>query len=180
MAVTVKLGPLLKLSNSVKAQIASAGASGAFRNVAKQMAMLYRSFIQERFDRYSKGGGDWKRLSPATIAGRRKGKGGGTPSILRDTGTLFHALDPVFAGQPGALEEMIPGGIRVGFGGNKRYADGGAATVADIATFHDQGGKGNRPPQRRILVDPSEALTKRMASLVEAAMVSEIKSSGEA
>lgn len=47
-------------------------ANGPIRKALKQWAVRYRSFAQERFDAYSKGGGDWAPLSPATIARRRK------------------------------------------------------------------------------------------------------------
>lgn len=36
----------------------------------------------------------WKELSPLTIMLRRKGKGSGTPKILRDTGRLFTSISP--------------------------------------------------------------------------------------
>lgn len=49
--------------------------TGPITKAFKQWGARYRSFIQERYDKYSKGGGDWPRLSWRTLVARRKGKG---------------------------------------------------------------------------------------------------------
>ena len=89
----------------------------------------------------------------------------GVPGILRDTGTLFGALD---VGGRGTLFKDLPNGIRVGFSGTTRHPKG-KATLADIAGFHDQGGKGGRPPQRQILVAPDQATVRGMLADAERA-----------
>lgn len=128
-------------------------------NAFKQWAVRYRSFLQERFAMYSRGGGNWPPLKPSTVR-RRKKK---STTILRDTGTLFNALTPEFTGKPGALEERIPYGIRVGYGGPGRYTKkyGGTATIADIASFHQVGA--GYLPKREIIVPPSDHVLGLMA-----------------
>lgn len=132
------------------------GAAGPINDMLKQWAARYKSFVQLRFDKHSKGGGDWPTLSPFTIAQRRQG----SSTILRDTNTMFAVLNPTFTNQPGATEERIPGGIRIGFGGTSRYPSGGAATIADIASFHHFG-RGVLP-ERKILVPAPSAVINQM------------------
>lgn len=159
--VRVNLKPLERFADAVHRGLAST--TGPILKALKQWAARYRGFSRERFDRFSKGGGTWPPLKPSTKRGRRKGKrgtGGRTFSILRDTGTLFGALDVVFTHQPGALEETIPFGIRAGFGGPARHPKG-KATIADIAEFHQEG-KGV-VPEREIIVDPNQRTIDAMA-----------------
>lgn len=126
----------------------------------KQWGVRYRSFIQQRFDLFSKGGGNWPPLKPATIARRRKGPGTGNIAILRDTGTLFRALNPVL-GSPGSFEQITaPWTIVLGFGGEAIHPSG-RATIADIASFHNSGA--GYLPKRQIIVNPPEELLKEMA-----------------
>ena len=55
-----------------------------FNDTFTQMGAIYSAFVRRRYDRYSKGGGDWAPLAESTIRGRRKaargrgGKGGGS------------------------------------------------------------------------------------------------------
>jgi hypothetical protein len=84
---------------------------------------------------------------------------------LRDTGLLFAALSPIFAGAPGALQEFIKFGIRVGYGGPQKHSLGqttSMATIADIASFH-QNGFGTKLPQREIIVNPPPDVIQDMA-----------------
>lgn len=128
-------------------------------NAFKQWGVRVRSFLQERFAVYSRGGGNWAPLKPSTIKRRRKG----SRAILRDTGTLYNALSPVFTGKPGAIEERIPYGIKVGYGGPAHYTNkyGGVATIADIASFHQTGS--GYLPKREIIVKPDEHTLDLMA-----------------
>ena len=88
-------------------------------------------------------------------------------AILRDTGTLFAALSPTFTGKPGALEEGIPFGIRVGYGGPSRHPDG-KATIADIASFHQTGN--GKLPVREIIVAPLPNVIEGMARDMQRAL----------
>lgn len=98
---------------------------------------------------------------------KRKSRAGGPPgvfSILRDTGTLFNALAPVFSRKPGALEQSIPFGIRVGYGGPSRHPKG-KASIADIAHFHNVGA--GHLPRRQIIVPPDQRTIDDMVSDME-------------
>lgn len=176
--VSVNLKGLEKFQSEIDQQLA--GKDGPIRKAFKLWGVRYRSYIQLRFDSYSKGGGDWRALSLATIKARRKGSNknksrsslarnkakpvnaGGSFTILRDKGLLFAAVNPVFNGAPGAIEEQIPFGIKAGFGGPQKHDSGGTATIADIANFHQKGAE-PRMPQRKIIVEPDAKLLGQMA-----------------
>lgn len=228
-SVQVDLGRLKRLAAVVEGDLANSS-DGPVRKAMRQWAARYRAFLQERFDKYSKGGGDWpplkykrkrggkskgkvksskpqktkhstgsssaeenpnEELSKTGLfklkfkvaarlfkedildlkkellgGGKSKGSGksgkskGNRTSILRDTGTLFAALQPVFAGSPGAIEEHTPFGVMVGYGGTMKHPSGNA-TIADIASFHQEGA-GNLPV-RRIIVPPDDATQTLMA-----------------
>ena len=122
--------------------------------VYTQWAVRYRSFIQRRFDRYSKGSGDW---APLKI---RKG------SILRDTNTLFTALAPSITPPEGSINTFLPDGIEVGFGGPASHP--GGPTIHQIAVWH-QSGAGNYPA-REMIVAPDDQTVKGMVSDMQRAM----------
>lgn len=114
-----------------------------FKAMSRKWGVRYLAFARERFVKYSKGGGNWKPLSPETIASRRSGKGSGSPAILRDTGTLLKGLT---IGAPGNLFKFIKGGIRVGFGGSSKHPQG-KMTIRRLAEIHNK--------TRPILVKPN-------------------------
>ena len=87
--VTVDMSGLFKYQKAVDAQLIS-GSSGPVHDALKKWAWRYRSFVQLRFDSYSKGGGNWKPLARTTVAMRRK-KGGGTH------GDTFKKIDAIVA-----------------------------------------------------------------------------------
>jgi hypothetical protein len=127
------------------------------RKVTTQWAARYRAFLQERFVRFSKGGGSWPALAPSTVARRREG---GSVAILRDTGTLFAALSPGFSGQPGAFEKHDGLKVTVGFGGPGGHPTA-PVSVADLAKFHHFG-LGNLP-KREIIVKPDAKTLRGMS-----------------
>ena len=193
--VRVRLGALRKFEKELRGDLRGVG-RGPIRDALLQWGVRYRSFAQERFDRFSKGGGDWKPLSKSTLHARRrkgfkvyrrnkagkrvrrgvrrgaKSEVGQRPAILRDTGSLFNALEPQAIGKPGALQQRIPYGIRVGFGGpaKPRAMRGkkSKATIAEIASYHQKGS--GRLPKREIIVDPPRQVTERMADDMERAL----------
>ena len=130
--------------------------SPAMTRTLRQWAVRYRSFAQLRFDLFSRGGGDWPPLKESTIRRRRQR----TDTILRDTGTLFRALNPVL-GNPGSFEQLEPMAVIVGFGGPGAHPSG-TATIADIAAFHNFGAPPNLP-QRQIIVEPPQAVIMLMS-----------------
>lgn len=150
-----------KLNKDLRAGGQITGGS-PINNAIKQWGVRYRSFIRERFIIYSRGGGNWPPLKPLTIKRKLKGKKKGKSSILIDTGQMFAALDPIFTSKPGALNEKIPFGVRIGYGGpgvyTKKY--GGAVTIADVAHFHQTGA--GRLPKREIIVPPDAKTVELM------------------
>ncbi len=61
------------------------------RTVLKKIAAMMRGSTKETFRRQGRPVA-WKGLAPLTLALRRKGKAGGKPQILRDTGLLFASI----------------------------------------------------------------------------------------
>ncbi len=175
--VKVNLEPLKRFGASVSAGMS--GGTGPIRDAFVQWAARYRGFVRERFDKYSKGGGDWPPLAESTKRkrrGPRKGhKGSRSFSILRDTGTLFNALTPTFTAAPGQLQENIPFGIRVGYGGPAKHPSG-AASIADLAAFHQTGA--GRLPKREIIVAPDARTLAAMAGDMERGIARAIRESG--
>lgn len=128
-------------------------------HLGRQWAQTYFGFAQRRFVKYSRGGGDWEPLKPATLARRRKGKGKTKTTILWDKeGSVLKALK---LGAKGSLFKSISRGVRVGFGGPARHPDG-KATIADIARFHHKGNRKRNLPKRPIIVDPDTATVRDM------------------
>lgn len=142
------------------------------RRAIRKWAARYRSFSAQRFEKAAKGDGTWKPLSPLTVKLRRKGskrsrdfrgrfaKKGAPLAILMDTATLFAALNERFTRKPGQLQQDIPFGVRVGYGGGGSHPKG-AMTVARLAEIHHFGadirvfGKHKaKIPARPIIVDP--------------------------
>lgn len=73
--------------------------TGHVRSLQLALGMIALSLIKQAFVAKSAGGEDeagqrWAPLAASTLAGRRKGKGGGSPQILRDTGRLLNSLSP--------------------------------------------------------------------------------------
>lgn len=168
--VKLNLKPLQRFRDILAGDLRRSG-NGPIRVAMKHWAKRYRSFAQERFVRFSRGGGDWPPLRPQTVARRRKGKGAGPVAvILKDTDTLSKALIPEWSAKPGAIQLDIPFGVRVGYGGPARHAKGGKATIADIARFHHEGA--GRLPKREIIVEPptGHRIYHQMAGDMERAM----------
>lgn len=132
------------------------------RTALKQWAARYRGAMQQRFVRFSRGGGNWPPLKYKRKRGARE-----SAAILRDTNTMFAALSPAFTGAPGQFEDIGPMQVRVGYGGPGTYPDG-SASVADIAEFH-QVGAGNLPV-RETIVEPPQATMRGMADDMQRAM----------
>jgi hypothetical protein len=135
--------------------------------IARVWDAIYRGFILNRFDKFSKGGGDWQSLSPRTIAARRKGKRAtGSVAILRDTNSLFNSLQPNL--QVLNQDQGKFSGIRwstdVGLGGPERYP-GKSVSTSDVAKFHQFGTA--HIPQRKIIVPPDG---QTVATMRKAAM----------
>ncbi len=186
MSVRFNMKPLDDFVRGVLTADKSSGRSPGISKAFKQWGEVYRSFTQERFSTFSRGGGDWPKLKPATIARRRKGTGktvrakgrkpktvaAGTVSILWDTGTLIGGLDPTLNVRKGGIEKDIPGGITVGFGGPAQHPKAKIG-IAQLAGWHHSGA--GYLPKREIIVKPPARVIERMRQLAENALGDEWK-----
>lgn len=135
----------------------------------RQVGAIYMGFTRERFDKFSRGGGDWAPLSASTLARKqRKGRtasgnrtkrqrvslaileargalNAGETAILRDTGLLFGSLTQ-FGSEP------IPGGVRVG-------------SQLDYAKCHQEGT--DTIPARPIFAQPDAPTLDQMPQSLE-------------
>lgn len=149
--ITVNIPGLHKFRSQVKK------GGGQIRVAYDRWALRYRAFVQRRFDKFSRGGGDW----PALVS--RKG------SILRDTNTLFTALTPTLNAPSGSINKLIEGGIEVGYGGGGSHP--GGPTISELAYWH-QTGAGNNPV-REIIVQPDAATIRGMVEDMQKAVDAE-------
>lgn len=132
------------------------------RRVLKDWQEAWQSFLIKRYRVASSGGGPWRPLSPATIAARRRRGVTGTrlTLILRDTDQLFHATG----------QSYKPVGTHNGFGIEvqfpRRRHSRARMLIGDLAEIHHFGR--GRVPARRIVVQPTAQIKRRMAQLLKA------------
>lgn len=139
--------------------------TGPFRETYRRWGEIYRGFLQLRFSRLSRGGGEWPPLAPRTIA--RKGHS----RILFDTNTLYEALNPRLTNRPGQYQRNIPYGIHVSIrGGSHPKAK---VSIGDLARFHQQGAGNN--PKRTIIVGPTDTVNSMLRHAMSVAMESKVK-----
>ena len=116
------------------------------RRIARRM----RSQWFHRFDRFSRGGGNW----PST----KRSRGRNRAKILRKTQTLIKALSPVFRGLAGQWEKIRGNSVETGYGGSARHPEA-KMTVLSLARIHNDGL--GIVPRRQIIVQPN-AETRRL------------------
>ncbi len=104
---------------------------------------------------FSRGKGTWAPLKRKRKRGQLK-----HAAILRDTGTLFAALDVQFRRAPGQHQKEIPHGVQVGFGGPARHPRA-PMSVSDLASIHHFGL--GRVPERPIIVEPPQEVLDQMS-----------------
>ncbi len=136
------------------------------KRVLMQWGEIYRAFVQERFDQFSRGGGGWPRLAESTKRQRRKpsrprSRSARRFSILRDTNLMFMALSPTFRSLPGQFQQANRLSVEVGYGGAGYHREA-RMTVARLASIHDSG-EGPFLPRREIIVQPPQRTVQLMA-----------------
>lgn len=135
--------------------------SAAAQKMMRQWGILYLARMRQRFNKFSRGGGSWVRLSPATVKAKK-----GSRIILKDTGILFNAFSP---GAPGNLLKLTPKTIQVGIGGSGRHT--GRLTIAKLAEYHHTG-KG-RLPARPLIELPDRKTIEQMIAVGRKLLVEE-------
>ena len=145
------------------------GKTRASDQAMKDLAFIYLADTRKRYVKFSRGGGDWKALKPATIRNRRKGKktkktprgssgtGNKNAQILRDTGLLLNSLTP---GTTGSLVRRI-GATKIRVGYSTARHPNTKMTFQELADIHHRG-LGN-VPARPIFVEPSSGARNRAA-----------------
>lgn len=124
------------------------------------MNTYYRTFLQERYRKYSKGGGNWKKLAASTIA--RKGHN----TILIDTDRMFSLFQPQIVKTSGLLSNADKLGMTVDGGGKGYYPSG--KSVSEVMGYHQAGG--GRLPRRKVIVGPDDATANKIARRYEQAI----------
>lgn len=165
--VTVNLHGLRKFKDVLASDLRGSG-QGPIRQALHEWAAIYARFLTARWEIFSRGGGNWRALRPATVLAKiAKGL---LPLILRATDQMFQSFAPELARKPGRVTEDVPFGVRVGFGGGMRYPHSTAKglTIAQLAMIH-QVGAGN-VPARKIIVPPDAATRKKMRDVMDVAM----------
>lgn len=158
--------------------------------IAKEILHVWtqrvRTFLERRFDKNSRGGGDWRPLSPETIRrkmkkakanqkrNRRKNRAAdfsaldssfGGVSILMDTGVLRAALNPQKE-NPGYVQRQMINGeeatVSLGFGGDAKHPESKSGiTIVELARIHHFGTR-RGIPARPIIVLPDDATWEDM------------------
>jgi len=146
--LTTKLDKLRAL------RAALASGQGPVKETLDDWESLYRAFLVRRFDKFSLGGGNWRRLAASTE--RRKGHG----KILVDSKFMRDHLAATIR-----VLARRRNSITVGFLSETIHPRA-QLTVAELATIHNEG-RGS-VPKRQILVKPDDTLLKDMRAAARA------------
>lgn len=165
--VTVNLRGLTRYREALESDL-RLKANGPLRRALDEWGAIYARFLTKRWFVFSMGGGNWKKLKPATL--ERKKKAGLLPWILRATDQMFQAFAPSLARKPGRVSEQIPFGTRVGFGGGMQYPHSMAnMPIARLAMIHQVGG--GSLPARKIIVPPDAETRAEMREVMREAVL---------
>lgn len=131
-----------------------------FLEAYDRIERTYAAFVLHRFDRFSRGAGNWRKLKPETI--KRKG----SSAILVDTRAMRLGL-----GATGGIKIRVSGGsggvsVELRFAQRDRHPNADLS-ISDLAAIHD-GGLG-KVPRRRILVGPDQTSRSDMLTAMRAA-----------
>lgn len=147
MLISVKY--LLKLKNTETTRRALQNPAGHVLSALKDCAGIYKRTMLKRFDKFSKGGGDWPDIKKETKLRKKSTR------ILVDTRVMRLGLGADIA-------MTSQSGMRTTIGIRQRTKHTRAKmTVADLASIHHFGL--GRVPRRKILVRP-DPITSRLMS----------------
>lgn len=135
--------------------------TGVIKKIQASWEEIYNAFIVERFDRFSLGGGNWRRLSPTTVRRKRRHRN----EILVHTRYMRQKLQKGIK-----ILQSDRGKIRLGFEMGMMHPDSDL-TVEELAEIHDQG---FGVPQRRILVLPDDRTRRKMKESAGAELAREM------
>lgn len=137
----------------------------------KQAATDYRGFLFDRFNRFSRGGGNWPKTKRWKQNKPRRGRkfktaNGGSRYhlILRDTHTLYRSLTPKYSGRPGQYQKLVSNRIVIGIKGGKHPK--AKITIGRLAAIHNSGE--GRQKKRQIFVMAPATMQKKWAADIKA------------
>lgn len=148
--VSVKMRLKLGVVSAAKIALRAANSFPETREAVKETKDLYTGFILRRFDKFSRGSGDWRKLQPATV--ERKG----SSAILVNTRLMRLGLAIAITVEviAGLLLQMRPKS-------GKKHPPSGLS-IADIASIHHLGL--GRVPARKIFVRPDRQTALRITA----------------
>src|SRR5688572_9781218 len=115
ITVYVEMSGIHRFQEEIDSQLRG-DSEGPVNDAVRQWGARAKGFLQERYEKFSRGGGDWAPLAESTKASRRN-EDKESIAILIDTGVLVGALNPLVDTTPGQLNRRIPFGIIIGYGG---------------------------------------------------------------
>lgn len=159
MLVSVKTN--LKLPRTSETLKALKRPQGFVLSALNEAAGIYKNFILSRFDKFSRGGGDWRNIKPET-AERKK-----SSAILVDTRTMRLGL----AADIGAVSVN---GLKMTIRIKQRTKHKRAKmSVAKLASIHHFGL--GRVPARKILVRPDARTNRQISDKVQRGIKRQMK-----
>lgn len=164
VTVQVDTSGIQRLGKKIDRGLKSPGTVPEIDGFFKRVGVRYRTFLQRRFNTFSRGGGEWPPLKPATIKRRRRQ----SSNILQDSRTLYLALNPAFVNKLGQYELRERNAVILGYGGHGRHPAAKQLTVAELTEIHHTGA--GRVPIRRIVVKPDTRTLRGIQSDAEDAL----------
>lgn len=150
---------------NLKSALRVRGLVPEFSDAFNQVNRLYRAFLRERFVKFSRGGGNWKKLAASTLKARRN-KNKGSVAILRDTDAMFASFQPSIVKTFGIVKKKAKLGFNVTFGSPIPHHSG-VSTITLMKWHHSGAG---RLPARKLVVDMDIRTARRAARIFERAM----------
>lgn len=146
----------LQLSGLTKATKTLSDARAMESEVLEPVVSEYRAFVLKRFDKFSRGGGNWPPNSPQTQ--KRKG----STAILVDTRAMRLGLAADGIGMTDL--KTLSGRVRMTFSftSPEAHPKSKKLTISDLASIHHAGQ--GRVPARPILARPTPDVRLRMAT----------------
>lgn len=142
-----------RIVTSLRALLRRRGLVPEFREAFEEINKVYAKFLTTRYKKFSKGGGNWKKLAPSTIAKK------GHNTILVDEGIMIKEFSPKII----ATHNIFASSGRPIFD-----VESGLVKRRIIAGYHQAGGP--NLPKRPILVGPDTETNKKIAKIIERAM----------
>lgn len=145
----------LQLSGLTKLKAGLGRPQGSLADAEKRASTAYITYVLRRFDKNSRGGGDWPKLSPATIAAK------GSSAILVNTRLLRLGLQTGIG-----VVDVVTGRtwrLTFKFTSTKTHPPSGLS-ISDLASMHHLGF--GKVPARKILVKPDSTTMERITRIM--------------